>query len=141
MRVSLSSPDITQKEINLINQVLHTRYLSIGPIIERFEAEMAGYIGTRYAVGVSSGTSGLHLCVRAAGIREGDLVITTPYSFISSANCILYERGIPIFVDIDPRTLNIDPALATEAIQDLMDHPNRATHWLPRAIRNSQFAI
>ncbi len=116
MRIPLSSPDITQHEIDLMNQVLRTPYLSTGPMIERFEAAMASYIGTKCAVGVNSGTAGLHLCIRAAGIGEGHEVITTPLSFIASANCILYERATPVFVDIDPRTLNIDPERIEEKI-------------------------
>ncbi len=116
MKVAMSRPDIRDAEIELVNQVLRTPYLSIGPMIERFEQEMARYIGTRYAVGVNSGTAGLHLCVLAAGIGEGDEVITTPFSFIASANCILYERARPVFVDIEPHSLNIDPARIEDAI-------------------------
>ncbi|HBY93803.1 MAG TPA: polysaccharide biosynthesis protein, partial [Chloroflexi bacterium] len=85
---------------------------------------------------VNSGTSGLHLAVIAAGIREGDLVITTPFSFIASANCILYERAIPVFVDIDPATGNLDPTLVTEAVHDLTHACSGAKHWLPRALHS-----
>ncbi len=116
MRVPLSSPDITEHEIQLINQVLRTRYLSIGPMIERFEGAMANYIGTKHAVGVNSGTAGLHLCIRATGVGEGDEVITTPFSFVASANCILFERARPVFVDIDPETLNVDAEKIEEKI-------------------------
>jgi perosamine synthetase len=116
MYIPLSSPDITEHEIEVINQVLRTRYLSIGPMIERFEAAMASYIGTKHAVGVNSGTAGLHLCIKAVGIGEGDEVITSPFSFISSANCILFERATPIFVDIDPKTLNIEAGRIEEKI-------------------------
>ena len=90
MQVPLSGPDITDRERDLINQVLGTPYLSMGPKIEEFEAATASYVGCRHAVGVSSGTAGLHLAVLAAGVEEGDLVITTPFSFVASANCILY---------------------------------------------------
>ncbi len=76
-----------------------------------FEGAVAAYAGTRHGVAVNSGTSGLHLCVIAAGVEQGDLVITTPFSFIASANAILYERAVPVFVDVDPATGNIDPAL------------------------------
>lgn len=137
----LSGPDITHKEIDFINEVLSTPYLSMGPMIQRFEEAMARYVGRRYGIGVSSGTTGLHLAVIAAGIEEGDLVITTPFSFIASANCTLYERAIPVFVDLDSQTLNIDPALVAEAAEDLMEHPERATRWLPPTIRDSQSAI
>jgi perosamine synthetase len=119
MQIPMSSPDITAAEIEAVNQVLQTPYLSIGPRIAEFEERFAAYVGTRHAVGVSSGTAGLHLCVIAAGISENDLVITTPFSFVASANVILYERAIPVFVDIDPKTLNIDPTLVAEAAHNL----------------------
>src|SRR5690606_20888309 len=93
MHIPMSSPDITQAEIDAVNQVLHTRWLSIGPQIEAFEQAFAAYTGTRHAIGVNSGTSGLHLAMIAAGIRDGDEVITPSFSFIASANCVLYERG------------------------------------------------
>jgi len=131
MQLPLSGPDITHKEFDLINEVLSTPHLSMGPMIQRFEEAMARYVGCRYAIGVSSGTAGLHLAVITAGIEEGDLVITTPFSFIASANCVLYERAIPVFVDIDSQTLNIDPALVFEATEELREHPDRATRWLP----------
>jgi len=118
-RIPMSSPDLTTAEIEAVNQVLQTPYLSIGPQIEAFEQAMASYLGSAHAVGISSGTAGLHLCVIAAGVGEGDLVITTPFSFVASANVILYERASPIFVDIDPRTLNIDAAQVAEAAHNL----------------------
>ncbi len=115
-KIPLSSPDISPKEIELIIQVLKTPYVSMGPMVPRFEEAVAHYVGVEHAVAVSSGTSGLHLAVIAAGIREGDEVITTPFSFVASANCILYERGIPVFVDINPETLNIDAEKIEEKI-------------------------
>jgi len=133
----MSSPDLTGADIAAVNQVLQTRYLSIGPQIEVFEQAAASYVGARYAVGVNSGTSGLHLCIIAADIGAGDLVITTPFSFVSSANCILFERAIPIFVDVDPHTLNIDPALVAQAADDLARGGEAAKRWLPPAIRDS----
>ena len=114
--IKLSGPDITQKEKDLIGQVLDTPDLSMGPMLEKFEESMARFIGTNYAAGVSSGTAGLHLCMIAAGIGEGDEVITTPFSFIASANCILYERAKPVFVDIEQGTLNIDVSGIEEKI-------------------------
>lgn len=114
--IPLSSPDITGKEIEIINQVLGTPYLSIGPKIEAFEAKIADFVGAKYAVGVNSGTSGLHLCVRSLGIKDGDEVITTPFSFIASANCILFERAKPVFADIDENTLCLDPVKIEEKI-------------------------
>ncbi|NPV73027.1 MAG: DegT/DnrJ/EryC1/StrS family aminotransferase [Pelotomaculum sp.] len=109
MNVPLSSPDIGQRERELVNEVLAGSILSMGPKVEQFERMVAEYLGVKEAVAVSSGTSGLHLAVRALGIGEGDEVITTPFSFVASSNCILYERARPVFVDIDPLTLNIDP--------------------------------
>ncbi|GIW50675.1 MAG: hypothetical protein KatS3mg081_0030 [Gemmatimonadales bacterium] len=91
----MSRPDITAAEIGVVMQVLETPHLSIGPRIADFEQRFAVYVGARHAVGVSSGTAGLHLCVIAAGIGEGDWVITTPFSFVASANVILYERAVP----------------------------------------------
>ncbi|MDK2902399.1 MAG: perosamine synthetase [Clostridiales bacterium] len=108
MEVPLSGPDITQKEIDAVVDVMHSGILSIGPRLEEFEHKIAEYIGVKHAVGVNSGTSGLHLLVRSMGISDDDEVITTPFSFISSSNCILFERAKPVFVDIDPLTLNMD---------------------------------
>jgi dTDP-4-amino-4,6-dideoxygalactose transaminase len=139
----MSSPDLTDAEIAAVVQVLQTPFLSIGPQIAAFEQAAAAYVGVRHAIGVNSGTSGLHLCVIAAGIKEGDLVITPPFSFIASANCILYERAIPVFVDVDPHTGNMDPALVAEAVEALTNdgRPTTSDRWLPPATRNSQFAI
>lgn len=116
VQIPMSSPDLTEVEITAVTQVLRTPYLSIGPQIESFEQLFASYIGTTHAVAVNSGTSGLHLCVIAAGVEEGDEVITTPFSFVSSANCILFERARPVFVDITPDTLCLDPARIEEAV-------------------------
>lgn len=110
MIVPLSSPDISQRERDLVNEVLAGPILSIGPRVEHFERVVADYLGVQDAVAVNSGTSGLHLAVKALGIGDGDEVITTPFSFIASANCLLYERACPVFADIDLCTLNIDPA-------------------------------
>jgi len=115
-RIPLSSPDITSKEIKIIQEVLSTPYLSIGPKVIEFEKRIADYVGAKYAVAVNSGTSALHLCIRALDIKDGDEVITTPFSFIASANCALYERAIPVFVDIDEKTLCIDPDKIEEKI-------------------------
>jgi len=96
--------------------ILKSSHLVLGPRLKEFEGAIAEYAGVRYAVAVNSGTSALHLIIRALGIGEGDEVITTPFSFISSSNCILYERARPVFVDIDPKTLNIDPERIEAAI-------------------------
>lgn len=135
----MSSPDITPEDIAAVNAVLQTPILSIGPQIEAFERTTAETVGAKFGIGVNSGTAGLHLGVIAAGVEQGDWVITTPFSFISSANAILFERGIPIFVDVDPQTGNIDPALVAEAAHDLMG--GDSTRWLPRTVRNQQSKI
>jgi perosamine synthetase len=106
--IPLSSPDITDLERKAVLDVMNSRYLSLGPKMPEFEKMIARYIGIKHAVAVSSGTSGLHLCVKALGISEGDEVITSPFSFVASANCLLYERAVPVFVDIDPNTFNLD---------------------------------
>ncbi len=117
-RVPLSSPDITSKDIEAINQVLSTSFLSIGPKVKEFEKKIADYIGVKYAVAVNSGTSGLHLCVRSLDIKDGDEVITAPFSFIASANCMLFERAKPVFVDIDEKTLCLDVDKIEEKITE-----------------------
>lgn len=134
MRIPMASPDITEAEIAAVNAVLHTSMLSIGPRIVAFEEATAVYAGARHGVGVNSGTSGLHLCMIAAGVEPGDLVITTPFSFIASANSILYEGGIPIFVDVDPLTGNLDPAQVAQAARDLRAGGAAASRWLPRNV-------
>jgi len=118
VQVPLSRPDITEKEIESVNEVLKTPYLSIGPKIVEFEKKIADYVGAKYAIAVNSGTSALHLIIRASGIKESDEVITTPFSFISSANCVLFERAKPVFVDIDAKTLNIGFKRIEEKISD-----------------------
>src|SRR4051812_27989601 len=128
--VPMSAPDLTDVEIAAVNAVLHTPTLSIGPQLVAFEQAIAGYTGTRHAIGVNSGTSGLHLCVIAAGVGPGDLVLTTPFSFIASANAILYERAVPVFVDVDPATGNIDPCLVAQATADLAAGGHAAQQWL-----------
>ncbi|WP_058486640.1 DegT/DnrJ/EryC1/StrS family aminotransferase [Defluviitalea phaphyphila] len=115
-QVPLSKPDIKDKEIKYVNEVLRSGVLSIGPKIKEFENAIANYIGVKHAIAVNSGTSALHLIIRSLGIKEGDEVITTPFSFIASANCILFERAIPVFVDIDSETLNLDISQIEEKI-------------------------
>jgi perosamine synthetase len=110
MRIHLSRPDITEKEIEAVCAVLRSPNLSLGPKLKEFEDAFAGYIGRKRAVAVNSGTSGLFLCMPALGIGPGDEVITTPFTFISSATCIMMAGARPVFVDIDPVNLNIDPA-------------------------------
>src|SRR3984885_9717728 len=106
--IPLSQPDITQRDIDAVMDVLHPPTLSIGPKVEEFEQACAKLVGRRHGIAVSSGTAGLHCAMIASGIGPGDEIITTPFSFVASANCILYVGAKPIFVDIDPVTLNLD---------------------------------
>jgi perosamine synthetase len=129
----MSSPDLTELERQAVARVMSTPSLSMGTEIDALEAEFCHYLGSKHAIGVSSGTAGLHLCVLASGIGEGDLVITTPFSFVASANVLLYERALPIFVDVDPITGNIDPGLVHQACADLSAGGEIARKWLPRS--------
>jgi perosamine synthetase len=131
--VPMSAPDISELEVSCVSEVLRSGCLSIGPRLEEFERRFASYLGRRHAIGVSSGTAGLHLAVLAAGVSAGDLVVTTPFSFIASSNCVLYEHAIPVFVDVDPVTGNIDPSLVCEAVRDLCGGGEAARRWLPRS--------
>ena len=130
--VPMSAPDITDAERQAVMEVLNTPNLSMGPQIDAFEAAIANFAGVENAVAVNSGTAGLHLCVRAAEIESGDLVVTTPFSFVASANVLLFEKAIPIFVDVDPVTGNIDPLKAANAVRELSAGGAAARHWLPR---------
>ena len=114
--IKLSSPDVGAEEIEAVLDVFRGGRIALGPKLVDFERAVAEYTGCAHGVAVNSGTSALHIIVRSLGIGDGDEVITTPFSFIASANCILFERGIPRFVDIDPDTLNIDCALIEAAI-------------------------
>jgi len=114
--IPLSRPDITQREIDAVVDVLHTDTLSIGPKAVEFENACAKMVGRRHAIAVSSGTAGLHCAMLAAGIGPGDEVITTPFSFVASANCVLFVGAKPVFVDIDPITLNLDLDKVTASI-------------------------
>ena len=116
MNIPLAQPDLTWLERKAVLDVVESTFLSLGPKLPEFERAMAKYIGVKHAIAVNSGTSGLHLIVRALGIGRNDEVITTPFSFISSANCILMEDARPVFVDIDSETYNIDPDKIEAAI-------------------------
>ena len=135
--IPLSSPDLDEEDFRLVNDVLRSRYLASGPMTDQFEKEVATRFGARHAVAVSSGTAALHLAVIAAGVSDGDFVITSPYSFVASANAILYERGIPVFVDVDAETLTIDPRKAIEALRHLARRRNGWRELLPRSARNA----
>src|SRR5688572_3096266 len=106
--IPLSRPDITRREIDAVVDVMHSDVLSIGPKVQEFETLCARLTGRRHGVAVSSGTSGLHCAAIAAGIKDGDEVLTTPFSFVASTNCFLYVGARPVFVDIDPVNLNLD---------------------------------
>lgn len=114
----LAKPYITVRDKAAVMSVMNSNYLSLGPKCKEFEKQFAEKIGVKYACAVSSGTAGLHLAMIAAKICPGDEVITTPFSFVASANCILYVGAKPIFVDIDPITFNIDPSKIEEKITD-----------------------
>ena len=114
--IPLARPELGPREEQLTLEVLRSGRLSLGPMQERFEREFADWLGVDDAVAVSSGTAGLHLGVRALGWGEGDEVLTSPFSFVASANCLLYEGARPVFCDVDPETLNIDPAAAEAAV-------------------------
>jgi perosamine synthetase len=114
-RIPLASPDIGAREIDLVLEVMRSDVLAMGPFTRRFEAGIAEVAGRREGVACSSGTAGLHLGVSALEIADGDEVITTPFSFVASANCLLYQRAVPRFVDIEEESLGIDPDLIEAA--------------------------
>jgi perosamine synthetase len=114
--VPLSGPYLDEREEQLVLDVMRSGRLSLGPVIDRFEELFAEKVGAPYAAAVSSGTAGLHLLCVAAGVEPGDEVITSPYSFAASANCFIYEGGVPVFADVDPRTFNLDPSAVEAAV-------------------------
>jgi perosamine synthetase len=116
MTIPMAQPVLGEAEEQAVLEVLRSGQLSLGPRVPEFERAFAARVGARHASAVSSGTAALHLGLRAVGVSEGDEVITSPFSFVASANAILYERATPVFADIDPVTLNIDPDAAAAAI-------------------------
>jgi len=128
----MSAPDVSPEDIALVHEVLQSDLLSMGPMVERFEAEWAARLGMPYAVAVSSGTAGLHLALIAAGVSVGDCVVTSPFSFVASANAALYEGALPVFVDIDPVSFALDPDGVASALADLEAGGRAAARWLPR---------
>jgi perosamine synthetase len=116
--IPLSRPWLDEREEELVLEVLRAGRLSLGPWIDRFEEEIAERVGAPYAAAVSSGTGGLHLLCKIAGLGAGDEVITSPLSFVASANCFLLEGATPVFADVDPVTLNLDPGAVEEAITE-----------------------
>jgi perosamine synthetase len=116
--IPLARPVIGEREEQLVLDVLRSGRLSLGPLLEKFERAFARLVCARFASAVSSGTAGLHLALRAVGVGDGDEVITSPFSFVASANVAVYERARPVFADIDPVTLNLDPQAAAAAVTD-----------------------
>lgn len=117
MRIPLSSPDIGDLEIEYVSRVLRSSQLSLGPALAEFEEKFAGYTGTKYAIACSSGTAALHMCVRALGLGKEAEVITSSFSFVASVNCLLYEDVFPRLIDIDCKTLNLDPNLVLDFLR------------------------
>ncbi len=115
-QIPLARPEVGAREEELVLEVLRSGRLSLGPMGERFERALAAWLGTEDAVMVSSGTAALHLGVRALGWGPGDEVVTSPFSFVASANCLLYEGARPVFADVEEETLNLDPAAAAAAV-------------------------
>jgi perosamine synthetase len=139
MRIPLSSPDITEAEIAAVTAVLRTPHLSLGAQLIEFENQIARTMGSKYAAAVSSGTAALHLALLAAGIKAGDEVIVPSFAFIAVANAVSYVGALPVFVDIDARTLNLDPS----AVQAAITPHTRAiivvhTFGVPAAMRELQ---
>ncbi|MCS7231811.1 MAG: aminotransferase class I/II-fold pyridoxal phosphate-dependent enzyme, partial [Elusimicrobiota bacterium] len=131
-RIPMSAPDLDENDIQEVINVLKSGRLALGPRMIEFEELMKQYIGVKHAVAVSSGTTGLHILVRALGISEGDEVLVPSFTFAASVNVILYEKAIPVFVDIEPETYNLDPedlerkiTKRTKAIMvvDVFGHP------------------
>ncbi len=116
--IPLSRPWLDEREEELVLEVLRSGRLSLGPWIDQFEREVADRVGAPYAAALSSGTAGLHLLCRIAGLGPGDEVITSPLSFVASANCFILEGATPVFADVDPVTLNLDPAAVDAAVTE-----------------------
>ena len=114
--VPMSQPSLDADDVRAVMDVLRGPSLSMGPQIAAFERELAGYVGARDGIGVNSGTSGLHLCLAALGVGPGDEVVTSPFSFVASANCAIYVGAKPVFADIDRETLNLDPQRVEDAV-------------------------
>jgi perosamine synthetase len=145
-QIPLSAPSLDERDEQLVLEALRSGRLALGPMIDRFERALAERVGAAYVAAVSSGTAGLHLCVRLAGVGPGDEVVTTPFSFVASTNCLLYEGAKPIFVDVDPHTLNLDPAAVAAAVGprtrallavDVFGYPAELDELVAIAERNS----
>jgi dTDP-4-amino-4,6-dideoxygalactose transaminase len=131
MHIPMSEPDVGDAERAAVDEVLRGPTLALGPRLALFEERMAGYVGARHAAGVSSGTAGLHLGMLAAGVRPGDVVVTTPFSFIASANCALYVGARPAFVDVEPTALTLDPERLERTVRRLLRRGERVRAIVP----------
>jgi len=132
--IPMSSPDLTDAELAAVWDVLRCGQLSAGRNLVAFEKAFAEFVGARHAIAVSNGTAALHLSIIAAGVREADLVLTSPFSFVASANCILYERAIPIFVDVETTTGNLSLPMVEDVLNNLS---SGGVDALPRALRSN----
>ncbi len=121
-KIPVAKPYIDQEDISQVVEVLRSGCLALGPKLIQFERNFANYIGAKYACAVSSGTAGLHIAVKALGLQKGDEVVTSPFSFIASCNCLLYEGVEPVFADIEEETFNIDP----EKIEGVINRKTKA---------------
>jgi len=131
MKIPMSSPDLTEADRQAVMEVISTPVLSLGPKVIQFEQAFCRYTGAKHAIAVNSGTAGLHLCVRAAGLGPGDLVLTTPFSFVASTNALLFENALPVFVDVDPLTGNMNPEQAADALKDIRRYLPRSSGGQP----------
>lgn len=132
--VPMSSPDINDEDREAVRSVINTTSLSMGPWIDRFEEAFKRSTGCQYAIAVNSGTAGLHLAIRATGIQRGDIVLTTPFSFVASTNAILFENALPVFVDVDPVSGNMDTEQLARVVEDISAGGAAARRWLPRKL-------
>jgi dTDP-4-amino-4,6-dideoxygalactose transaminase len=132
-KIPMSSPDLTDADRQAVMEVINTPNLSLGPKVIEFERAFCEYTGAKHAIAVNSGTAGLHLCVRAAGIGPGDLVVTTPFSFVASTNALLFENAVPVFVDVDSKTGNIDVAQVKDAVENIERYLPLSTFNVPRS--------
>ena len=131
-------PDLDGAELTEIKEALDSGWITTGPKTHRFEEAFAAYVGAAHAVAVNSGTAAMHLALEAIGLRRGDLVLTTPYTFAATAEVIRYFDAVPVFIDIDPKTFNMDVAQLAQAVQDLCVGGRAAHRWLPPTLRNPQ---
>lgn len=118
IKIPIASPIIGEEEIEEVVKVLKSGFIAQGPKVAEFEEKFAEFVGAKYGIATSSGTTALHVALLACGIKEGDKVITTPFSFAATGNSILYTGAKPVFVDIDPKTFNIDPNKIENAITE-----------------------